>query len=169
MSREILAILVENSPGVLARISSLFSRRGYNIESLTVTATNNPQISRITATVFGTPQIINQIMEQVNKLEETKSIFLLNQEECIQRELLLIKVQTNKENLSVLKETAEIFCASIVDLSANSMIIEVTGKPSKLNRFLDVMNHYTICEMCRTGLTAMMRGDTAAKVKLISA
>ena len=169
MNREILAILVENSPGVLARISGLFSRRGYNIESLTVTATNNPKISRITATVLGTPQIITQIMEQVNKLEETKSSFLLDQEECIQRELLLIKVRTDKNNLNLLKETAEIFCASIVDLSADSMIIEVTGKPSKLNRFLEVMVPYTICEMCRTGLTAMMRGDNAAKVKIISA
>ncbi len=164
MNKEIMSILVNNNPGVLARISSLFGRRGYNIESLTVSATDNPSTSRITATVVGSPATITQIMNQVNKLEETQDVFLVAPEESVQRELLLIKIATTAQNISSLKETAEIFNAHIVDLSASSLIIEVTGKPAKINRFLTLMNNYTICEMCRTGVTALMRGNAPTLV-----
>ena len=159
--KEVISILVDNHSGVLARVASLFGRRGFNIDSLTVSATQNPSISRITVVAEGDKQALEQIIHQTAKLVETKRVAALPTESSIQRELLLVKVAANESTRSVIREAAEIYKASIVDLSVDSMVVELTGKPSKINGFLSVIREYEILEMCRTGVTAMERGSAA--------
>lgn len=156
-NKTVLSVVVENNSGVLARISSLFGRRGFNIDSLTVSATNDPNISRITIVVGGDEKDIQQIISQTMKLEETKDIYEINSSSAIMRELLLVKMAVDENNLTKIHEIADIYKASIVDLSLESMIIELTGLPHKIDAFLDVIGQYKIIEICRTGITAMDR------------
>ncbi|MCZ9313027.1 MAG: acetolactate synthase small subunit [Methanocorpusculum sp.] len=156
--KEVLSVLVDNHSGVLARVSSLFGRRGYNIDSLTVSATNDPHISRITIVVSGDETIIRQIISQTRKLVETRDIFALNENRSLLRELLLVKLAANESKRSAIREVAEIYGAAIVDLSVDSMIVELTGAPTKIDAFLEVIKEYDIVEMCRTGITALERG-----------
>ncbi|MDV0444198.1 acetolactate synthase small subunit [Methanorbis rubei] len=156
--KEVLSVLVDNHSGVLARVASLFGRRGYNIDSLTVSATNDPDISRITIVVSGDEAVINQIISQTRKLEETRDIFALNDCRSLLRELLLVKLSANESKRSAIREVAEVYGATIVDLSVDSMIVELTGAPSKIDAFLGVIGEYDIVEMCRTGITALERG-----------
>ena len=157
--KEVISILVDNHSGVLARVASLFGRRGFNIDSLTVSATQDPSISRITVVAEGDRQVLEQIIRQTAKLVETKRVVALPTESSIQRELLLVKIAADESTRSVIREAAEIYKASIVDLSVDSMVVELTGKPSKINGFLSVIREYNILEMCRTGVTAMERGS----------
>lgn len=157
--KEILCILVDNHPGVLARVSSLFSRRGYNIDSLTVSATDNPLLSRITIVVTGDEAILEQIISQTFKLEETREIFALDADNSLFRELLLVKVSADDETRGKVREIAEIYNAHIVDLSVASMVIELTGTPAKIDAFLAVVGEFKVLEMCRTGVTALERGS----------
>ena len=136
-TRRVISLLVDNSNGVLARISSLLCRRGFNIDSLTVSATNDPAVSRITV---------------------TRQIFELDPDKSLQRELLLLKVECDNQNRAELREISSIYKAKIIDLSPDSMIFELTGKPDKIDAFLTMFKSYNILELCRTGVTALERG-----------
>ena len=154
---EVLSILVQNNYGVLARVSSLFGRRGYNIDTLTVSNTDDPEISRITLTVQGLENEINQIILQTSKLEEVIKVDVLEQNKSVMREIVLAKIKTNSDNRSKMVEVATIYKGSIIDLSPTSMIVEVTGKPTKINAFIKILEDFEILEICRTGITAMSR------------
>ncbi|MGI6721168.1 MAG: acetolactate synthase small subunit [Anaerovoracaceae bacterium] len=156
--REVVSIFVDNQANVLTRVVSLFGRRGFNIDSLTVSATNDPKLSRITVVFAGTDQSLAQIIAQTEKLENVRDIFSLDKEDSLFRELLLVKVETDKEERSAIKEIVEIFRGKIIDLSKNSVIVELTGEPSKIDGFMRMIDCYNIVEVCRTGITAMGRG-----------
>lgn len=157
--KKVLSVLVENHAGVLARVSSLFCQRGYNIDSLTVSTTDDPSVSRITIGVnVDNASDLEQIMKQTQKLEETRKVLCLVSD-SIQRELLLVKVKAGEETRSHLREISEIYKAKIVDLSLGSMVLELTGAPDKIDGFLGVLEPYEILELCRTGITAIERGD----------
>ena len=158
ISKAVLALLVENNAGVLVRVATLFGRRGYNIDSLTVSETNDPGISRITITTQGDQNIINQIVQQTQKLVEVRAVRIEDVSNAIQRELLLVKLRTNERQRSQIKEICEIYEAKIVDLTKSSLIVELTGKPGKIDAFLDVLAPYDIIEQCRTGVTTIGRG-----------
>jgi acetolactate synthase-1/3 small subunit len=159
MPRNVLSLLVDNRAGVLARVSSLFGRRGYNIDSLTVSATNHPQVSRITIVVSGEEAELEQVFRQTEKLAETRAVFRVEPSKGVQRELLLVKVAANDDSRPILREVAVIYKAKIIDLSPTSMILELTGEPDKIDAFLAMLAEYNILEMCRTGVTALQRGE----------
>ncbi len=156
--RKVISLLVDNHSGVLARVSSLFCRRGFNIDSLTVSATNDPNISRITVTIHGGDKELNQLLLQTDRLEEARQVFVLDEANSLQRELLLLKVAATAENRSVLHEISNIYKAKIIDLSPQSMVFEMTGMPEKIDAFLAMFVDYDIIELCRTGVTALERG-----------
>ena len=156
--RRVISILVDNQSGVLARVSSLFCRRGFNIDSLTVSATNDPKISRITVTLNGDEQALSQLVLQTERLEVTRQIFELDLDKSLQRELLLLKVACTSQNRAELREIASVYKAKIIDLSPDSMVFELTGKPDKIDAFLTMFDGYEILELCRTGVTALERG-----------
>ena len=135
MPREVLSILVDNHSGVLARVSSLFGRRGFNIDSLTVSATDDPEISRITIVVHDDVKVLEQIIKQTARLEETRAIFPLNTAHSLLRELLLVKVAADEANRTAIREIANIYKAKIIDLSIGSMVMELTGRAGKDRRF----------------------------------
>ena len=155
LKKEIVSVLVDNQANVLSRVVSMFGRRGFNIESLTVSATNDPTLSRITIVFSATEQSMQQIITQTEKLEVVKSVYVLNRENSLYRELLLIKVNNDDSQRTGIKEIVDIYRGKIVDLSRGSMIIELTGTPEKLDGFLDVMSVYDIVEVCRTGITGI--------------
>ena len=155
LKKEIVSVLVVNQANVLTRVVSMFGRRGFNIDSLTVSATNDPNLSRITIVFSATKQSMQQIITQTEKLEVVKDVFLLNRENSLYRELLLIKVNAGESERTGIKEIVDIYRGKIVDLSRGSMIIELTGTPEKLDGFLDVMESYDITEVCRTGITGI--------------
>ncbi len=156
--RRVISLLVDNQNGVLARVASLFCRRGFNIDSLTVSATNDPKISRITVSLHGNEQEVSQLILQTERLEVTRQIFELTPEKSLQRELLLLKVACNNQNRAELREISTIYKAKIIDLSPDSMVFELTGKPDKIDAFLTMFDGYEILELCRTGVTALERG-----------
>jgi acetolactate synthase-1/3 small subunit len=161
MEKTVISLMVENNAGVLARVATLFARRGFNIDSLTVAATDDPDVSRITITTRGDEQIINQIVLQTSKLVEVCSIRVENPLEIIQRELLLLKLRTNENDLTGISAICSIYEAKIVDLSEKSLIVELTGKPGKIDAFLEVLKKYELIEQCRTGVTTIERGEGA--------
>ena len=156
--RHVISLLVDNQNGVLARVASLFCRRGFNIDSLTVSATNDPKISRITVTLNGDEQALSQLVLQTERLEVTRQIFELDLDKSLQRELLLLKVACTSQNRAELREIASVYKAKIIDLSPDSMVFELTGKPDKIDAFLTMFDGYEILELCRTGGTALERG-----------
>ena len=147
--RRVISLLVDNHNGVLARVSSLFCRRGFNIDSLTVSATNDPAVSRITVTLHGDDAAISQLILQTERLTPDRSL---------QRELLLLKVACNTAERAEMREIATIYKSKIIDLSPDSMVFELTGRPEKINAFLKMFSGYDILELCRTGITALERG-----------
>lgn len=157
---EILSILVENVPGVTARLGSLFARRGYNIDSFTASPTNDPKLTRITIATTGDDRKFQQIMTQTAKQEFVKTIDIMGPK-SIYRELLLLKVKADKKDRSQLMEIVEIYRGRIVDLSRNSMIIELTGSTKKIDGFMDMMSCYELIDVCRTGVTGINRGDSS--------
>ena len=158
MAREVISILVDNHAGVLTRVSSMFGRRGFNIDSLTVSATSDPGISRITVVVQADDDSLEQIIKQTARLEETRDIFVLHRENSLFRELLLVKVSADEKTRSPIREIAGRYKAKIIDLSVDSMVMELTGEPEKIDAFLKILSSYRILEMCRTGITALERG-----------
>ena len=156
--REVISILVDNESNVLARVVSLFGRRGFNIDSLTVSATNDPALSRITIVFTGTENTLHQIITQTEKLEVVRDIFTLDRDDSIYRELLLIKLKADKTARTAIREITDIYRGRIVDLSKASLIIEMTGAPGKIDAFMEMMSCYDIAEVCRTGITGIGRG-----------
>ncbi len=159
----VIAMVVENNSGVLARVALLFGRRGYNIDSLTVSATNDPSISRITVTTQGDAHVIEQIILQTQKLVEVRAVRVEDISNTIQRELLLVKLATSQTERSQIMEVCEIYKAAVVDLTKGSMILELTGKPTKIDAFLEVLSSYHILELTRTGATSIERGPDVIK------
>lgn len=158
MERYVLSIMVDNRANVLARIASLFARRRFNIDTITASATSNPDITRMTIVTRGDEDILKQIIGQTEKLQEVREVFVLEQTGSVMRELLLIKVVVPLNCRSEMKDIADIYKAKIIDLSVDSMILELTGKSEKIDGFLKVLAPYEIVEMCRTGITGMERG-----------
>ncbi len=160
MNRYVLSVYVENKYGVLTRVASLFMRRGFNIDSLTVGETENPEYSRITITLRGDDYTCEQLIHQLKKLQNVKQVKCLPDESKVERELMLIKVKNSAETRNDIMAAAEIFRAKIIDYGTDFMCVEVTGEPTKINAFIDVMQPLGIVEMCRTGAVALERGSS---------
>ena len=158
MRRMVLSILVDNTAGVLSRISGLFSRRGYSIDSLTVGETETPGISRMTVVATGDEQILDQIKKQVAKLEDVKSIIELADGESVCRELILVKVAVTQKDRQAIIAVADIFRAKIVDVAMESMMVELTGNQAKLDAFIKLLEGFEVIELVRTGITGLTRG-----------
>lgn len=165
MSKYVLSMLVENHHGVLSKIAGLFSRRGYNIDSLSVGETTNPAISRMTITVTGEYAVFHQVRKQLNKLYDVYETQELEESESISREMAMIKVSSRGKNRASIIEIADIFRANIVDVGPNSLILEATGNSGKISAFIQLMEPYGILEMVRTGLTSMGRGSSILEIK----
>lgn len=163
MERYVLTVLVENHSGVLSRVSGLFSRRGYNIDSLSVGVTDNPSFSRMTIVLRGDLYILEQIEKQLAKLVEVVSIHRCNPSDTVLRELALIKVGVDVSTRVGVIETANIYRAHIVDVSKDSVVIEVTGSEDKIASLIRLLEPFGIKELVRTGLTAMDRGSMILK------
>lgn len=155
MKKEVLSIYVDNKANVLSRVVSLYGRRGFNIDSLTVSATNDPEISRITIVFEGDNLTLNQIVAQTEKLEIVRSIKTLDSKRSFFRELLMIKVKADETTRSSIKEIVDIFRAKIINLTKQEMVLELTGSPEKLDAFLDMLEDYDIVDICRTGVTGI--------------
>ena len=153
-----LSVLVENKPGVLTRVAGLFARRGFNIDSLVVAETENPAVSRMTITVDEQDQPIEQVTKQLHKLINVIEISDLDPESSVVRELVLAKIRVSPENRSEVIEIVDIFRGNIVDVSRESIIVEVTGSTQKLSAFEDLVRPYGIRELVRTGKVALPRG-----------
>jgi acetolactate synthase-1/3 small subunit len=158
-----LALLVNNNPGVLSRISGLFARRGYNIDTITAGATSDPNYTRITVAVTGDDDILEQIRKQIAKLEDVVKIVELYDKESVCRELTLVKVRANKKEKQEIIAIADIFRAKIVDVGPESLMIELTGNLNKVDAFLNLLVDFEIIEMVRTGLTGLTRGSIGIK------
>jgi acetolactate synthase-1/3 small subunit len=158
MSTHTLSVLVENKPGVLARVSGLFSRRSFNIESLAVGPTEHPEISRITILVSVEGAALEQVTKQLNKLINVIKIVELEEANAVQRELLLVKVRADDATRRGVLETVELFKAKVVDVSPEALTIEVTGPPVKLEAMLKMLEPYGIREMVQSGVVALGRG-----------
>ena len=157
-STHTLSVLVENSPGVLARVSSLFSRRGYNIDSLAVGPTEDEHISRMTIVIDVEEHALDQVIAQLDKLVNVISIDRLDPVTSVQRELLLVKVATTTETRSQILETVQLFRAKVVDVASDAVTIEATGNAEKIEALLRVLEPYGIKELVQSGLVAMERG-----------
>ena len=162
MQKFVLSVLVENHAGVLSRVSGLFSRRGYNIDSLTVCETSDKAVSRMTIVVMGDERILDQIEKQLSKLVEVISIERCDAETC-QRETALIKVKADGSKRETIVSTCEIFRAHIVDVGAESVIVEASGSETKIDSLIRLLEPFGILEYAKTGLTAMSRGDKVLK------
>ncbi len=158
MDTIILSLLVDNAAGVLSRIAGLFSRRAYNIDSLTVGVTANPAISRMTIVSRGDDLVLHQIVEQLRKQEDVRDIKVLERDNSVVREEILIKVMADVSNRRDVIAIADIFRANIVDVQKDSLIIELTGGQSKLAALIDMLSDYQIAEIARTGITGLSRG-----------
>ncbi len=159
MKRMVLSILVENTAGVLSRVAGLFSRRGYNIDSLTVGETQDPKISRMTVLAHGDDQILEQIRKQLMKLEDVLEIKELAQGFSVTRELILVKVEASDKDRVAIISIADIFRAKIVDVALESLMIELTGNQDKIDAFIRLLGQYNIKELVRTGITGLTRGS----------
>ncbi|AFV12180.1 acetolactate synthase small subunit IlvH [Thermacetogenium phaeum DSM 12270] len=156
--RHTLTVLVENQPGVLTRVAGLFSRRGYNIESLAVGETHEKSISRMTIVVDGDDRVIEQVVKQLNKLVDVISVRDITEEEHVDRELVLIKVKAEPAVRGEIMQIVEIFRARIVDIGQNTLIIECTGDEGKIRAIEKSLKPFGILELVRTGKIAMVRG-----------
>ena len=155
----VIAVYVDNKYGVLTRVTSMFTRRGFNIDSLTVGVTESPEYSRITLTFSGDQDDLHQLVTQLQKLYNVKKVEVISAEIGIRRELLLIKVKNSSETRGDLRDAVDVFKAKIVDYSAEAMCLEVTGDSTKIDNFIDNMKPFGIIEMCRTGIVALERGS----------
>ncbi len=163
MARHTLSVLVNNHMGVLSRVSGLFSRRGYNIESLSVGETENKEVSRMTIMVDCEDEVFIQIKNQLQKLMDVLTISDLAEDKSIRRELALIKIDANMEKRSQILEIINIFRAHVIDVTRTSLILEITGDHSKVSAIISMLDEYGIKEVIRTGITAIARGDSELK------
>ena len=159
MKKQCMVLLVENNAGVLARVSSLFMQRGFNIDSLTVSSTENPKISRITLMATGDQKTFSQIMKQTAKLVETKMIFSVEPNFSLIQELLLVKVSTQNADADKLIEIIKKFGANAVDITSGCLIAEPAASSQTIDDFLEAIAEFKMLEMCRSGAIAMERGD----------
>lgn len=158
MQKKVFQLLVDNTSGVLSRISGLFSRRGYNIESITAGVTADPKISRITIVASGDDEILEQIEKQVGKLVDVRDIKELKPSESVYRELVMIKVKAEADKRQNVISLANVFRAKIIDVAPESLIIELTGNQSKIDAFITMLEGYEILELARTGIAGLGRG-----------
>ena len=153
-----MVILVENNAGVLARVTSLFMQRGFNIDSLTVSSTENPKISRITVMTTGDQKNFSQILKQTGKLIETKMIFSVEPSFSLIRELLLVKFATDHADVDALKNIISEFGATVIDITSGCFVVELSAPSQKIDDFLEATESFEMIEMCRSGAIAMERG-----------
>ena len=159
MKTKVLSLLVDNTAGVLSRVSGMFSRRGYNIDSLSVGETENPKYSRMTVAVSGDDKILAQIKNQLHKLEDVVQVIELEDNLSVCRELVLVKVKADAATRQQIIAVADVFRANIVDVATDSLMIEITGTPSKIEAFIRLLDGFEILELVRTGLTGLSRGE----------
>lgn len=159
MRKQAYSILVHNNPGLLSRMAGLFSRRGYNIESITAGTTADPRFTRITIVASGDELILSQIEKQVRKMEDVIEIKLLNDSNSVCRELIMIKVKANASQRADIISLADIFRAKIVDVEKDCLMVELTGTQSKVDAFMELLDGYEILELARTGITGLTRGS----------
>ena len=159
MRKQALSILVENTSGVLSHISGLFSRRGYNIDSFSSGVTADPRYTRITIVASGDEQILEQIEKQLAKLEDVRNIKKLEPGTSVTRELILVKIKAKDTERQALLSVTNIFHGKVVDVTNDSMVIELTGHQDKLDAFMDLLQGYEILELARTGITGLTRGS----------
>ena len=158
MQKRVFQLLVDNNAGVLSRISGLFSRRGYNIESITAGVTADPRFTRIIIVTSGEEDILDQIEKQVAKLVDVRDIHELKPDNSVYRELCLIKVRSTPEKRQSVIAVADIFRAKIIDVNIDSLIVELTGNQSKIDAFIGLLADYEILEIARTGIAGLARG-----------
>ena len=158
MKTKVLSLYVENTADVLSRVSGMFSRRGYNIDSLSVGVTEDPKYSRMTVVVTGDDKILTQIKSQLNKLEDVKSVVELKNNESVTRELVLIKIKADATERQQIISVANVYRANIVDVSQESIMVEITGNNNKVEAFKSLLEGFEIQEMVRTGITGLIRG-----------
>lgn len=158
MQRRVFQLLADNTSGVLSRICGLFSRRGYNIESITAGVTADPRFSRITIVTFGEEDVLEQIEKQVAKLVDVRDVRELKPDESVYRELAMIKVRAGAEERQGVISVADIFRAKIVDVAKESLMIEITGNQAKIDAFIRLLDGYEILEIARTGIAGLTRG-----------
>ncbi|MDE6797743.1 MAG: acetolactate synthase small subunit [Ruminococcus sp.] len=159
----IIGAIVSNIAGVLSRVSGMFTRRGFNIDSLTVGETESAEFSRITIAFHGDADVKDRIIKQLDKIHDVKAVEVLDSQETVTRELLLIKVKNSPENRQDIMTAVEIFRSKIVDYSPSSLTIELTGEVTKIDAFIELVRPYGIMEMCRTGIVAVERGENCLK------
>lgn len=155
----VIAVYVDNKFGVLTRVTSMFTRRGFNIDALTVGETECPEYSRITISLSGDGYAKEQLINQLRKLFNVKKVEVLEEEEAIKRELALVKIKNNKDTRGDVLSAVEVYRAKVIDYTVDEMCVEITGDPSKIDAFIKLMIPYGIIEMCRTGIVALERGS----------
>lgn len=158
MSKYVIAVYVDNKPGVLTRVSSMFTRRAFNIDTLTVGEIENPAYSRITISLSGDEYTKSQIVAQLHKLHNVQKVKVLSDDSALKRELMIIKMKNNPSNRAEIMAAAEVYKGKIIDYSVSTISVEVTGEPVKIDAFIDLMKPLGILEMCRTGIVAIERG-----------
>ena len=158
MTKYVFGILVANKFGVLTRVSSMFTRRGFNIDPLTVGETQSPEFSRITISMMGDEYSKTQIIKQLDKLHDVKQVEVMERDETVTRELLLIKIKNDSATRQDVLSAVDVFRSKIIDYSPDALCVEITGESSKINAFIELVKPYGIMEMCRTGLVALERG-----------
>ncbi len=162
----IIAAIVENKPGVLYHVSNMFRRRGFNIDSITVGPLERSDLARMTITVIGDEKIIDQVVKQMNKLIDVIKVSILDPKKSVIREMALVKVHASESKTrSDIINYADVFRARVVDVSSDSMMIEITGDSEKINAFIDLVKPFGIKEIARTGITALVRGPKPIEVK----
>lgn len=164
MKRRVFSLLVENTSGVLSRIAGLFTRRGYNIDSITAGVTADERYSRITVVVVEDEIMLEQIEKQLAKLEEVIDIKVLKSGASVCRELVMVKVAVTQETRQQIISIADIFRANIVDVCTDSLVIEPTGNSDKVEAFIKLLDEYEILELARTGITGLSRGTADVKI-----
>jgi acetolactate synthase-1/3 small subunit len=163
MEQFVISILVSNRSGVLTRVSSMFTRRGFNIDTLTVGETESPEFSRITITLHGNKTVCDQLVKQLEKMYDVQKVQVMLRDETVARELLLIKVQHNPQQRQEILSVTDVFRAKIIDFSQEALVIEIQGASTKINAFIEMIKPYGILEMCRTGLVSLERGGNCLK------
>lgn len=163
--RSVIAVYVDNRYGVLARVTGLFMRRGFNIDSLTVSQTQDSRFSRITVTFRGDENERTQLIRQLDKLYNVRTVKLLEDSSTVERELMLIKMRNQPQTRSEIMAATEVYRAKIIDYTPDSICIEVTGEPKKIDAFTEVMKPLGIVELCRTGEVALQRGATVLETR----
>ena len=163
MDQYVLGVIVANVSGVLSRVSGMFTRRGFNIDSLTVGETESSGFSRITIAFHGDEDIKERILQQLQKLHDVREVEVLDSKDTVIRELLLIKVRNKTEIRQDIMTAVEIFRSKIVDYSPTALVCELTGETSKIDAFIQLLKPYGIMEMCRTGIVAIERGENCLK------